>query len=420
MYYLKSALKIITYIFVSIVLMLFFLFIFTYNFDSVKEKTTVNEVELKTYINSKISESKLTHNPFNEINVNLGEELTNDIINYLIELNNEAELYDSKYWTLKKLDLEIENDEIILLLYADYHDILNYPLIIKTSFNFIFNSDEIILEFNDFKIGSITVPDRLVSLVLKRVEENTIGSLFTNTMANLDIIEIDYSALTLRISKENIIDALTFGKTGDFIFGENSALKAIGTMYITYLYNNNQLNLTVKDGLNLNINCSKIKNVLNEETSSVNNDLIEEIKINKTGTLTNPGDIFNYNNSLLYSNDESMLIRYLDSNIIIDDNDMYIKLDYDFMSYNSELLFKFEKENNKYYLDEITLGKDDQETNSYLHIKKNDAILILNSLGIDVDKETYELNMSDLFYIDGLTLTNYSISDGSINLTYQD
>jgi len=420
MYYLKSALKVITYIFIGIVLMLFFLFVLTYDFKEIPKKEFVDKQEVKTSLIERINNAANEKNDFNEVNIKLGEKLTNQLLSYAVELNNIKKTYESKYWTLKEINFDIDDNKLCLTINAEYHDVLKYQLEIKTYFDVYVFDDTIELVFNKFKIGSIIIPDKLVSLILKRSNEYTIGDLFSNTLDSLTIIRPDLDNLKLIIDKDDLVYVFKEATPAEFLFGENEQTKITGGIYFSYLLKNNYIDLSIDDGINIKVDLSKIKN--KEEENFIYNfdNEIEEIAQNKGGTLCDPSIIVYKNTKALFESNSTAALKYKYTKLQVNDEYMYLKFGFNFLGSNSILEYKIFRNDNKYIIEDVTIGKDDKEESSYARVSISDSLYILDSLNINNNKETNEISIEDLFYIEGLTLSNISISSDNVILSYQD
>lgn len=434
----NKSLRVISYVLLGVITLLFLLFILTYDLSVHKDSETIDRKEFQSEIDeiiaSAISESKID----NVINFSLDEKVLNSALNIAL-LDRNEDLNVSEYWELKDLEINFLNNEILIDIYADFSYRFNYKMHIRAFFQLTENGETYVLDLTKIKVGSIYIPSFLVKNVLGNSDDMSLGTIVRDAMSSLPFGSFDYENLSYTIYKSSIAYSVSNGTIGDLFFDENALYKNALSSYLKTIFDNNLANITINNAFNISLNYSKIinsqttinsMNIVDEDISEVISSrysIIFKHLLSNSETVSFDKDSQNLIlrcalNNAIPTDANTYLVSTYGSALSFYENKMYFEVVFEIENIYSIVRYCFTNELGlTYHLDKVQIGKDNNESEgSFISIESNRDLniylSILSLIGADVDLVTN--NISTTFIIDylGIPYQNYTLDENNITL----
>lgn len=423
----KKGLKIVGYVFLGIFLMSFFLFISTYDFTP--KKTYSEDIlasEVQQDFQTKLIDAMGKSHVLNFLPLEIDSDTLSKYMRVLRKTGEEY-LYSSYYWDLKGINIEIENKMLVGIFYLNFHDKIKYQVKVKAYFTFSQTNDEYSLRLNTLQVGAFVIPSSMTKKFLSSTNERSIGAIMANAMDSIPFGTYDKSQLSFMISQDEIINGIEKGLLGELLYGDDTNKKTIISVYISSLFKNQLISLSIHNTLNISMNYLKILSSSTRAYFEGTKDYIQ--KGAKGVRILEDNLILNYlckGQSIAISQETVAAFSYLlvadqikdetaysfsfgdiyNFFISINGNTCYIAMVYKIASGFSRIDLTFTNTNvigSTYHLDKATIGYDQGEgEESYLFLDQTPDLFrlvnLLVSLGFSGDPTKLTIELDDVIF----------------------
>ena len=429
----RKALKNLTIILLSIFIVLFFVFILTFDLtDKSKYENTKTKEETSSYLVDYLNDALTKSSILNILDIDFDDEFI-DRAFYLMIADDikDGIIFKTKNYTIKGYNFSIEDNEITLNLYITYSRVIKYDTKIKIKMEYIETNMAYVLKLNSINIGAFIIPPRIVERVLKNREVGSLGNALAEFLKSIPVGTYDQNTLELSIYKNYLINEIESGVISSLIFKDKKALSTLAATYTETLFSNDLVDLRIKESLNLIIEYSKLVNI------DRNNDCFtfDRIKSSKYDILFKEFlglestklskdylkaammyQIFDEN-----TNDENKyFLSFKTIDYVLSDNRLIISLVTNINNKISIIDYSFIKNGNSYVLNYVEMGKDEGEAESdYFKFSstssKQEFLILLRDIGFDTNLITESITISSL--LKPISIKNYDLSINNDDIT---
>ena len=434
--------RIISYILLSTLVVVFGIFSLTYDFSFKKsERHPISEDIIRNNIGLILNNAYDSVQATNILSVDIDSAFINDMISYAYKDEGEY-IFSSDYWKIKNITVSFSSKKIIVDIYTNYSYNFNYKIKIRAFFTLEEDDESYTLTLVKLNLGLLSVPSFLIKNILEKEDEKSIGSIVREAVNSLPFGDYDDTKLTYTIDKMAIISSLETGYLGDLLYSDNTQAKVVVGNYLNTLFKNDFLDLEINKGFILSVDFSKIIN--REDT--IKGDIIEDIFGFDQDYLTGKADdvIFDY---LTGKEDIVLNEYYLNAlfNLIIAKNllampdqdlfsygslysaslslyldNFYLDFTYETSGKYSIVRYVFNKtEGVNYHLIKIVVGRDEgEEEKAYTTITSTNDLLgfisVLSLYGINTDKINLTISLDSSISILPINYTKITVDEGEV------
>ncbi|MBP5342451.1 hypothetical protein J6Y73_00760 [bacterium] len=394
----RKALKLVAIISSTVFMLLFLIFLFTYDLTpKSKYEITESKEEITNELRDYLNEALLKASILNILKINIDSEYVDKAFYLLVKDDNDDVIYRTNNYIIKGFNFSIKNNHIDLNLYITYKNLIKYESKVRIRLEFSESESSYSFALKSIKIGGIIIPPLVVESFLNNREQASLGNAITGLLVNIPIGTYDKDSLTFTILKSELIDEIKKGAISEEFFKGNKALSSSAATFLSILYPNKLLDLELEGDITLLLNYSKLVNV------DRNID-----RISYTDPLDLRYDIIfkeflGYDSFELSKKDTRKIIMSEPFKVDPLDYNGFIKFENVDYSFNGDTLtlsifynvfnntsindYIFIKDKDRYKLDRIYIGRDDNEKQTdYLTVEstenKQNFLNLLNDLNI--------------------------------------
>ena len=420
----KRALKITTIIVLTFFMLMFLVFLLTFDLtDSKKYRLTKTQDEVSTilvdYLNDALKKSSI----INVIDVDIDDDFIDNAFYLLLDGDKvDDDIYKTRNYVIKGYDFETDNNRIFLNLYITYQNLIKYDFRIRIRLDFIETDTSFQFSLKTIKIGNLIVPSLIVEKTLKNRESTSLGSAISGLLNSLPIGSYSQDTMTYTISKRDLVDEIRRGATGKSLFSENKILSSFSGTLISTLFSFDYINFEFADVSRITVDYSRLVN-LKRETDPVNKSKVRSIKYdillkeflgNESINLSKEDvrKCLMYQIFIDYPNNYEGFIEFDNIDYKISDSELILSLSYGVFSKESTNDYIFRRNNDIFILERIEVGRDENENeNDYLIVNKtdseNDFLSILSDIKIDTNIINQTISLDS--FISPLNIKDYSV-----------
>ncbi|MCB9498378.1 MAG: hypothetical protein H6687_00560 [Bacillales bacterium] len=434
--------RIISYILLATLVVVFGLFSLTYDFSlKQSERKIVSEETIRDNMGLIINNAYDSVQTTNILSVNIDSSFINDMISYAYNDAGEY-IYSSDYWKIKNIVVSFSSQKIIVDIYTNYSYNFNYKIRIRAFFTLEEDDESYTLTLVKLNLGLLSVPSFLIKNILEKEDEKSIGSIVREAVNSIPFGEYDDAKLTYKIDKMAIISSLETGYLGDLLYADNTQAKIVIGNYLNTFFKNDFLDLEINKGFILSVDFSKIIN--REDT--IQGTIIEDIFGFDQDYLN--GKVYDIIFDYLTGNEDIVLNEYYLNalfNLLIAKNllampdqdlfsygslysvslslyldNLYLDFTYETSGKYSIVRYVFNRtENVSYHLTKIVIGRDEgEEENAYTTITSTNDLLgfisVLSLYGIDTDKINLTISLDSFVSILPITYIGIAVDEGEV------
>ena len=400
----------------------------TYDFSSTKKYSTdVPRTELRNEFNKMLAKGMDESKTLKVFELDIDASLLNKAFSVI----REDFVYQIGSYTVNGITFKIRGKNLIINFHIVHNGTFKYKFKVGTVFSFTEEDSRYILSLRRTNVGGFIIPSYILNNVLSNEEEDSLGSIIENTLNSVEVGTFNKEDLTYIINKSEIVESVRDGSIGELIFEDNEESKNTFAFFISTMLYENLINISVNNKLLIKVDYSKIINKEPEYSdiylkAMSNNDYdIGEYSLlykylNAGGDLSISSDFLSLYFSKKYKdiyNEESEgfleNINLKDAYLSYNKKILSIKLILSFDEYVSVVEPKFKESNKSFVFDSATIGYDENESASFIEIKRTYEISLLIELlrfyGLEIDNLTKSLNIESFVQKPQFTGTiNYS------------
>lgn len=426
---LRIALKTTSIIFLSIVSMLFLIFLLTIDLENPKSyKYDITKESIREELIDKLENSLEESKTVNLFNLELDSELLNKFAysTFFLEDNGSKKEYVvlSKAWALKGFEIGFQDEKIVISFHVYFSASIRYNFKLSLYLKVSENKDSYSLELENISLGLILLPRTLIKSTLMNDEEDSIGYVISNFLSNLSFAVYDKDSMTITIYKRKIVDLLSSGELGNLIFKDKNNEKNIFSSIVLILYKNGLITTSIKNKLIFKIDYSKL--LSEEDEFTYHSSDYQNVKYdfaflkflgNESISLTDIQRSTFLSNLVIRDTSSSIRLYKASDEIYQDEVHFLFKFLIFDRPVNINLLYF--KENDSLSLREIEIGKDIGEREAS-YIKTSDQETINKILTILSSYGFYNrINLRNLYLPLTKELSQISLSFNNIEISLQ-
>ena len=408
----SKVIRITSYVFLGLILILFLAFLLTYNFTpKSKYRPDVSGDYSETFlklVRSSLEESK----DINMVTVDLKKDTINEIIIQSFD-PEEDYIYETEYWGIKGITSSIVNHYLVLNVHMLYKRNIHYPVKLSAYFELKETSDAYIFKLSKTNLGALLFPSYLTKSIIKNLDEGSIGSIISGALMSLKFGSVDPSDLSISISKKELFESFDDGILGDTLIGYFPKYRKALSAFLTILSKNELIKINIDKKLYFSLDYSKLLSseatvdnmittldeskgkyydealsyLVNSTNIPVSSSFLTAILNLKIGNITSSSSIM-YESKLLSMGLKKNLDTYTISLIYLF-NSKYINVEVEFKNISDTLI-----------LNKVYIGRDENE-NKELYLMEDDSIVfdfikeILSGYSIKLTDD-YRISLKEL------------------------